>query len=1355
MNLIKKLHPATYFFVFIIVAICFFLFSSFEKAQAGIYSWIQSAWDGGISSNIITSDTNTLSQVNNATVTQNSVSINSTPNWFDNSWSYRIPITIDNPNTYALTDHQIKITLDTSSLIASGKLQPDCRDIRFTNIIGNVVFPYWISEGSNECNSTTTNIWIKVDNLNIGSNLIYMYYGNPSATSFSNGEDTFLFFDDFNDGILDPNKWQHDGIGYSESDGKLTTWSNGSWRSLRSTYQIDFLHPVNVEARVISDSADDWHPLMLTDASNGNINRFGILDYFYSGSNIGIQIKQRSYTYPKDLGTMLPSIPYIMQITKDGFTSKFEAYFMNDNNTFINNYVATGLRFSNRPWVIRQWKRQSSQDHWDWILVSKAATEHLTITYPLTNEQKVYVSPSYVTSNIFNTTFPTEWNSINFSGSGTFTVKVRSDYLSNMSNAQDWSSCDPVTSGQDISSNNCINNGDQYIQFRVEFDPNGISYGEVNSVVIEYQEYDLDNPVTNASNVVLSGVSAGNWINFKPTINWDDATDNAGGSGIYGYCIALDETNGTSSNLDPAITGGILQGLDDGVPKTFCPFIVQGTTFDLNVVSGLNLTSGKTYFVSIKAVDNGGNIFSGASTDYQDLTNFKFDNMPPENPAFINLPVNFVSTKDITISWPVGAAGASDTFSGVAGLQYKIGQNGTWYGDLHNGSQDITDLLVDDGVYTTDPTYDYPNLAEGVNKIYFRTLDNAGNISATTLQGDIKINTVAPSEVQNLSVNPFSNTVNQYEFTWDPPATFTGLVSGITYCYTVNVLPSESSCNYTLPGETSIGPGAFATQPGINTMYIVARDEASNVNYATFQSINFEYNGTAPGIPTNLDVADISIKSTSNWRLALSWDTPNDVGAGVANYKIFRSLNTDISCASSFGSFTQIGSSTSTSYIDTGLSQVPYNYCIVACDSANNCSAPTGNVVKTPTGKYTEPAKLITEPEVIQVGTRTAKINWVTERTSDSRIQLGVESGKYFDEEISNSDQVTNHIITLNNLDPGKTYFYRALWIDEDGNVGVSSEKIFVTKPAPLLENTNVTAITTSSAIINLSVANATQVRIVIPGFFDEYIPTSTEFSTYSIPLTNLRENTRYSFRIYLKDVDGYEYDTFEDRVFQTLPLPQITDVSFEELKGVASPTIAVRWKTNVPTVSTIYYKNLDSEEGLISTIPNTERKEEFEENVSGLKPETTYSLYIVATDVFGNSARSNEFTFTTATDTRPPEIVGIKIGKSNTGDEGNNAQLIVTIDTDEPTTAQVEYGEGSSGVYTQATPIDTIYKTQHNIIINELKPNAVYNLRVIVSDSALNRKSSSNKIIVTSKSQQEVLEIVLGELSELFGFVF
>ncbi|BCX14006.1 MAG: hypothetical protein KatS3mg085_538 [Candidatus Dojkabacteria bacterium] len=301
-------------------------------------------------------------------------------------------------------------------------------------------------------------------------------------------------------------------------------------------------------------------------------------------------------------------------------------------------------------------------------------------------------------------------------------------------------------------------------------------------------------------------------------------------------------------------------------------------------------------------------------------------------------------------------------------------------------------------------------------------------------------------------------------------------------------------------------------------------------------------------------------------------------------------------------------------------------------------------LIKTPTGKYTEPAKLITEPEVIQVGTRTAKINWVTERTSDSRIQLGVESGKYFDEEISNSDQVTNHFITLNNLDPGKTYYYRALWVDEDGNVGVSSEKTFVTEPAPEIQDVGISSLTTSSAIVNINnVSNATKLRLNIPGVIEQSLPISTTLSSYSIPLTNLQSGTTYLYRIYLTDIDGYEYDTLIDQAFTTLPLPQVTDLSVEEIKEVSSPTVVVRWNTNVPTISAIYYKNLNEGGEFVSTIPNIERQQEYEQEVSGLKPETSYVLYVVATDVFGNSTRSNEFTFTTATDTRPPEIVGIK----------------------------------------------------------------------------------------------------------------
>src|SRR6056297_516619 len=46
------------------------------------------------------------------------------------------------------------------------------------------------------------------------------------------------------------------------------------------------------------------------------------------------------------------------------------------------------------------------------------------------------------------------------------TVYVRTATTSDMSTAPDWSTCDPVTSGNDISGNNCVTDGHRYVQYR-------------------------------------------------------------------------------------------------------------------------------------------------------------------------------------------------------------------------------------------------------------------------------------------------------------------------------------------------------------------------------------------------------------------------------------------------------------------------------------------------------------------------------------------------------------------------------------------------------------------------------------------------------------------------------------------------------------------------------------------------------------------------------------------------------------------------------------------------------------------------------------------------------------------------
>jgi len=107
------------------------------------------------------------------------------------------PIVITNHHGKNLTDYQIKLLINTTKEVDSGRMQPDCSDMRFINSKGENL-NYWIKNPSS-CNdsSTYTIVWVKV-NLSKNSNTyIYMTYGSPNAKSMSNGSNVFIDFDDF------------------------------------------------------------------------------------------------------------------------------------------------------------------------------------------------------------------------------------------------------------------------------------------------------------------------------------------------------------------------------------------------------------------------------------------------------------------------------------------------------------------------------------------------------------------------------------------------------------------------------------------------------------------------------------------------------------------------------------------------------------------------------------------------------------------------------------------------------------------------------------------------------------------------------------------------------------------------------------------------------------------------------------------------------------------------------------------------------------------------------------------------------------------------------------------------------
>ncbi len=878
---------------------------------------------------------------------------------------------------------------------------------------------------------------------------------------------------------------------------------------------------------------------------------------------------------------------------------------------------------------------------------------------------------------------------------------------------------------------------------------NGSQAITLNSVTLVINP-DTNPPSTNASNISLNRSNGGAtiaesaWTNAPtPYISWTAGADDAnpGATGIKGYCMYVGSDNSATPESDKGLLGA--SPLDtDGA----CPYAVSGTSLDLstaNVLTSALQSSNDYYYIKIKALDNSNNVYISAS----ESISFRFDNTAPSAPGFVSGPSQFIATRDVTLTWPSSGQGAiSDDNSGIVGLQYRIG-NGTWYGDSHNGNQNATDLLVNDGSYRTDATYDYPGLIEGNNIIYFRSLDNAGNYSSTYATAVVKINTASPSSPQSVVATPSTNTTNAFGFSWAPPASFVGDASDLTYCYTVNTLPTVNTCTYTEKGVDSIPTGAYATQPGTNTFYVVAKDEAGNINYATYGSAEFTANTSAPGIPLTVEIADISTRTTSNWKLAVSWAAPTDTGAGVSSYRILRSLDGV--------SFSQIASTAGLSFVDTSLTQQDYYYQVKACDSANNCGAVSAIVTLKPTGKYTEPADLVSAPTVSAITTKRATIAWVTNRESDSKLAIGKKRGQYSPSEISNSSQITSHTVALDNLDAGTTYYYVARWTDEDGNTGVSDEGTFQTAPAPVLKEVNTLKVGLTNALIQFTTKDANVVDVIFGKSEDfggiKTTNTSKSESTYEVELSGLDDGVKYFYKVIMYDSEGGKYQS-SIFSFSTLPRPRITQLQFQPVTGEPTSTQKVSWKTNVAASSQISY-NVDG--SAPTEVSDSKLLTDHEMIIRDLVDSSSYSLIALSRDGAGNLATSDRQSFKTALDTRPPKISDISIEKviRGTGTEARG-QIVVTWKTDEPATSQIQFAEGASTTeLNNSSTEDGNLTTEHISIVSDLTPSKAYNVRPLSRDKASNKATGTTQTVIIGRATDSVISIIFNTLQRMFGY--
>jgi len=157
-------------------------------------------------------------------------------------WQYRKSHEIIGSTAGAQTDYQIRIKVNFGSgtdsgenVYLNGKCKADFGDIRFTADDGETLLSYWMEE---KVDGNYAIFWVKVPSIPASPNtvIIYIYYGNAGAMTTSDGNATFLFFDEFN--TLDTNKWDTYGS-VSVSNSLLVLTGNGSYRAkvMSKTFQ--------------------------------------------------------------------------------------------------------------------------------------------------------------------------------------------------------------------------------------------------------------------------------------------------------------------------------------------------------------------------------------------------------------------------------------------------------------------------------------------------------------------------------------------------------------------------------------------------------------------------------------------------------------------------------------------------------------------------------------------------------------------------------------------------------------------------------------------------------------------------------------------------------------------------------------------------------------------------------------------------------------------------------------------------------------------------------------------------------------------------------------------------------------
>lgn len=1232
-------------------------------------------------------------------------------------WGFRRAYSVTNNVSTSYAGYQVKLALDTAALIAEGKMQGDCDDMRFTEADGSAI-PYWLESG---CNTSSTIVWLKTDLAASSAKNVYMYYGNGTTVSASDGEAVFDFFDGFSGSSLDTaNKWDVSGTGTNTVSGGIMTTSGTSAYIIKSKTVFGTGYAIRSRLKSAHFNVTTYSEYFSfqNDSSNG-------IAALYSNTSSGYQGKyftqNSTYSATSILGWSADTyaVQDIIRAASSGI------FLVNDaSQVTLTSPYYTGADCSVR---FRTSSAVGASISADWVLVRKYAATEPSVSSGA-EESQYGIRFQLRSADTLDALSSATW----YGPTGT------SDYY--------------MISGASI---NPVHNGQQFFQYKAVYSSaSAVLYDitvDMSAVdTLTSSPYDIGDVSAVLSNLTWSQtLPEGATVRFQLR-----ATVDASGLPDAGSWTDWVGPDGTGSSFFSNPAGGVAipavlktggrqwvqyklylsgSGQSPVVDDINLEYTINGQP-QVTVISAAQGDDGKVsvaYMVSDPDPDDAHTVYAAVFANValnEDLTSADATAVTVNNIG--NLPASgivLIGEEMISYAGKNGndLTGILRNVNNTTASTHALGADVYILGNTSCLTGDIGPI---DGITGTPSEHSFVwDVATDVPGVY---LTNTAKIKVAVNDGNgaFQLGTAESSALDVLDTKLPVVASIAFDGTASPDISLDvsdDSALEMKYAMTAELLETAQYSSYVSSLDLDLD--------GQTTVYFRFRDGKDNVA---------DHALSVPAKPLHPLVQDISSDDIPAYRLFLSFSPIAEPANTFQNYVIYAS---ESGADGTFGSVATFDDRTANYYLDDSLAQDQKRYYrIAATDAAGNIGEPSDTVYGTANG-YEDAGEGIngggTAPvishdpatQISDVADDGAVITFTTDVNSDSEILYSTDTSYAKSQGVPTFVAAGNtHSVTLSGLAENTKYYYKIVSRDALGSAGSlenSAAQFFTTTTdmtAPEIRDLAVST-TENSCAFSFATTKPSLIRIDYgtDDSYGQYVTGDNLNIDHRFNLSGLSADTVYHYKITATD-DTLSHNSTNtgDLSLTTTTLPVIVFDAGSGIADVTSSGATISFTTNKSSNSLIDYSQTA---GVF-----TSTQGQYQDNLAihsvtltGLEPATTYYLRLRSEDGDGleasddNGGTGYSFTTLAGEDRTAPIVSGVILGvpASNT--------ITVSWTTDKPASSLVDFGSDLSYGRTQGNSSEAV--TAHSVTLTGLSASTGYLLRVKSIDASGNIGSDDN----------------------------